>query len=306
MSFFIGVSLNPVPSSVLAPKGEKNVYKIVNNNEKKNLTVLVTANAEGTLAPTLILFSGKTLPNNCAQFAPDDIVFGVSDNGWMLAKNYFEYVANIFEPWLTQNKIDRPVILYIDGHSSHLTLHLSQFCSTYGINLVALHPNATHIIQPLDVGFFKPFKTCWQRMTEKFCTETSCIGLQKCQVSPLLKKTFDSMDLKNILSNGFKKCGLLPFDIDAIDFSKVVRKFEKNDESVEINTEDFLQNKNKLKLFESFLTIKQIQAFKQNQSSIWNGPKEDESLFKIWFQLANLKVDEIPNQVKFLFNHTNY
>lgn len=125
----------------------------------------------------------------------------------MLAQNFFEYVANNFEPWLTQKNIRRPVILYTDGHSSHLTLQLSQFCSTHGIILIALYPNATNIIQPLDVSFFKPLKTAWVKTCQNFCKESLCVGIQKGQLAPLLQKTFENMDCKTILVNGFAKCG---------------------------------------------------------------------------------------------------
>ena len=54
--------LNPKPPAVLAPKGSKNVYNVVKNNEKENVTVLVMGNAAGELAPPLVLFSGKKLP----------------------------------------------------------------------------------------------------------------------------------------------------------------------------------------------------------------------------------------------------
>ncbi|KZC10577.1 hypothetical protein WN55_00329 [Dufourea novaeangliae] len=140
------VSLNPVSSSVLAPKGCKNVYNIFNNNEKANITVLITANAAGNLATPFILFAEKSLPDNALEMAPPEFAFGFSENGWMMSQNFYEYIANIFEPWLTENKIKRPVILFIDGHDSHLTLHLSRFCSEHNIVLVTLHPNATHII----------------------------------------------------------------------------------------------------------------------------------------------------------------
>lgn len=158
---FIGIPLNPKPPSVLAPKGYKNVYSVVGNNEKENVTVLITGNATGDIAPTFILFAGKSLPDNACAMAPKDFAFGYSekiDYGWMTAKIFFEYIANVFEPWLTKMKIKHPVLLYMDGHSSHMTLHLSKFCSDNEIVLLALHANATHILQPLDVAFFRTLK----------------------------------------------------------------------------------------------------------------------------------------------------
>lgn len=106
----------------------KNVYNVVNNNEKENVTVLVTANAAGRLAPPLVLFSGKSIPKDAVQVAPPNYSLGFSDNGWMTAKNFFEYIANVFQPWLEESGIELPVVLFIDGHSSHMTLPLSKFC----------------------------------------------------------------------------------------------------------------------------------------------------------------------------------
>lgn len=50
--------------------------------------------------------------------------------------------------------------LYIDGHSSHLTMELSDFCVENGIHLllVALYPNAAHYSQ-WTLQFFIPLKT---------------------------------------------------------------------------------------------------------------------------------------------------
>ncbi|XP_011858222.1 PREDICTED: uncharacterized protein LOC105555789 [Vollenhovia emeryi] len=79
----------------------------------------------------------------------------------MTSKSFYEYIANVFYPWLLSHKIKLPVILYVDGHSSHLTMPLSEFCRDKGIEVIALPPNATHILQPLDVGFFGPLKKNW-------------------------------------------------------------------------------------------------------------------------------------------------
>ena len=189
---------------------------------KRRITVLVTGNAAGELAPNFILFTGKSLPDNAAKMAPPEFSFGFSDNGWMTAKSYYEYVGNVFVPWLDKKKIQRPVILYIDGHSSHLTLHLSKLCSSNGIVLIKLHPNATHIMQPLDVSVFQALKIEWQKAYQNYCEKSLTIGIHKYQFAPVLKKAIDCMNLKKILPNGFKKCGLFPFNADAVDYSKVL------------------------------------------------------------------------------------
>ena len=92
------------------------------------------------------------------------------------------------------------------------------------IVLIGLEANATHIYQPLDVSFFKTFKLVWQQIWKEFTDNNMNLGIEKFQVAPLLKRTFDTMKIEKILQNGFKVCGLYPFDENAVDYSKVFEK----------------------------------------------------------------------------------
>ncbi|XP_044593991.1 uncharacterized protein LOC123271668 [Cotesia glomerata] len=288
----IAVSMNPKASSVLTPRGTKNAYSVVSKNKKENVTVLVTANAAGNLAPTLLLFAGKSISKDVIRVAPKNFSFGHSENGWMTAKNFYEYVANIFFPWVVQSNIKLPIILYIDGLSPHVSLLLSQFCSVNKIILIALHPNATHILQPLDVALFRTFRAAYQRSFQTLCENSGIISLKKSQVALVLQKTFESLDFKKMLENGFKTCGLHPLNADAIDYSKVFKKLtischEIESSSMSEGTIPEISTKTEsLRVLESLIDEDTLTSFRASDSSIWTGRKEDESLFKIWFKLT--------------------
>ncbi|KAJ8927279.1 hypothetical protein NQ314_020282 [Rhamnusium bicolor] len=152
-----GFMLCPKTGKVLAPRGWKNLYQIKMGNDKENLTVLVVFNASGRICPPLIVFLYIRPPKKIDKM-PDDWVLAKSDTGWMKSEIFFEFVCNDFHNWLNKNGIKRPVILFIDGHKSHMTLALNQFCEDNGIILYALPPNTTHILQPADVSVFRPLK----------------------------------------------------------------------------------------------------------------------------------------------------
>lgn len=141
-------------TSVLTPIGYKNVNHVIGDNDKKNVSVLITVNAVGEIALPFILFKSKLLPQDAAQFAPADYTFGTSENGYMTSKNFYEWIANVFEPWLTKTGKKRPVILNVDGQKSHTTFDLGLFCSMHQIILISLHPQTINVTQPLDVAFF--------------------------------------------------------------------------------------------------------------------------------------------------------
>lgn len=138
----------------MAKKGNKTVYQQVNPDEKECLTVLVTGSAAGAVPPPTVLFKYKRIPGEIAENFPKEWGLGKTESGWMTAEAFFEFMADIFHPWLLKKNIKLPVFMFVDGHKSHLSLQLSKFCETNGIILVALYPNATHLLQPMDVAVF--------------------------------------------------------------------------------------------------------------------------------------------------------
>ena len=70
-----------------------------------------------TTVPTLANFS-KIGRHIFQTSKPDEWGIGKSDSGWMKADTFYEYMMNVFEPWLRQIT-DLPVLFFVDGHSSH-------------------------------------------------------------------------------------------------------------------------------------------------------------------------------------------
>ncbi|XP_046684555.1 MFS-type transporter clz9-like [Homalodisca vitripennis] len=178
--------------------------------------------ASGVVGPTMVVHSYARIPADIADSTPPDWALGKSESGWMTGELFYEYITNIFHPWLDNNNISRPVILFIDGHTSHLTLHTSQFCADNNIILVSLLPNATHLLQPMDVAVFRTLKSGWKEAVKNWRTENmSNPVLKKRHFSPLLKKCIDDRVRGEVLQNGFRKRGLHPWDASAVDYSKI-------------------------------------------------------------------------------------
>jgi len=234
----IALLLNPKSGTVLAEKGTKNVYNIIGNNDKENVTVLVTANAAGKLAPTMILFKLARVSPTIYSSLPTDFHIGRSEKGWMTAELFYEYVANKFYPWILKSKIQLSVVLFLDGHVSHLTQPLSQFCYEHEIILIIFPAHATHFLQPLDVSLFAPLKAHWRKHVNSYRIENEVLSVKKENFAPSLKTVFDGMNLPKILENGFKTCGLHPFTPEALDYLKIFLKENRQQQSLEITSHD--------------------------------------------------------------------
>ncbi|KAK9717495.1 CENP-B N-terminal DNA-binding domain [Popillia japonica] len=135
-----GFSLCPKSGKVLRPKGYKNLYSIKVGNEKENITVLIIFNASGNIADPLVVFPYIRPPRAVIENMPCNWILEKSEKGWMTGEVFIEYIANGFDKWLTEQNIKRPIILFVDGHKSHLTLPLSTWCHENHIILYALPP----------------------------------------------------------------------------------------------------------------------------------------------------------------------
>ncbi|CAK1588131.1 unnamed protein product, partial [Parnassius mnemosyne] len=201
-----GFSLCPKTGKVLGPKGFRNLYQVNSGNEKDNLTVLINFNA-------------------VTESMPPEWILGRSESGWMRSEIFFEYIVNDFNTWVENNKIQKPILLLVDGHKSHMSLVLSSMCEQLGIILYALPPNTTHILQPADVSVFAPLKVNWRKEVRKFLSKPDNLNasVTKTNFCQLFKNIIEDSQMDICIKNGFRKCGLFPFDPNAVDYTKCVQ-----------------------------------------------------------------------------------
>lgn len=119
--------------------------------------------------------------------------------------------------------LEPPFVLVCDNHKSHMSPSISSFCEEHAIHLVGLHPNATHIQQPLDVGVFRSLKQRWNELLEGDC-EKAPTQVRKSNVCTIVGKLMDKCDLSGNLKNGFKATGLWPLNFSAIDKTRFINK----------------------------------------------------------------------------------
>lgn len=205
-AFFLASS----PGFVLAPRSEIRVFSVTGNSDKENHTVLVGANANGLLMPPMVMYKYERLPSKIYENSPNGWGIGKTETGWINCGCFYEYITNIFHPWLLQSKIKLPVILFLDGHVSHLSLELSNFCVEHGIHIIALFPHASHILQPMDVAVFAFLKSTWKIVVSDYKFEESLIEIPIEKFAGLVKKGLDRITASSI-QKGFQRCGLFPF-----------------------------------------------------------------------------------------------
>ena len=83
-----------------------------------------------------------------------------SDLKWCihLSRSLYLYFSKFIDHFDKHAGQERPVILLIDSVSSHINMDIFTKAKEKGIELYRLVPNATHVMQPFDMGVFALLK----------------------------------------------------------------------------------------------------------------------------------------------------
>lgn len=207
--------LNPKSGKAMVDRSCKNTYSKLRTHDGQNLTILMMANAWGQIAPPMIIYPYPKIPEIIAKSVPSDLVFGRSENGWTTQELILVYIKDIFLPWTKKKRIPLPVVLFIDGQATYISLQLSKLCKERGIKLVALHPNITVIPQPVDATIFQALRTIWINKVEEWKLKHNANRMQEKDFAVVFKEAMSEI-CETSVQNGFRNCGLFPWNPDMV------------------------------------------------------------------------------------------
>ena len=123
---------------------------------------------------------------------------------------------------IIRDKVKFPVVLFLDGHSSHVSISVAQFCLEHEIILYCLPPHASHILQPLDVAVFGPMKKKWNKSLDDFKRLYRGLSMSRTHFFSVFDKCWkDSTSVENAKA-GFRKCGLVPWDRETVAYDRII------------------------------------------------------------------------------------
>lgn len=113
---------------------------------------------------------------------------------------------------------ENPVLLIIDGHSSHTkNLAFTEKARANHETVLVLPPHCSNKLQPLDVSFMAPFKTYYANAVEDFMREKVGHVVSQYDIAELMGKAFTRAAKMEIAVSGFRKTGIHPLDETVFD-----------------------------------------------------------------------------------------
>lgn len=137
---------------------------------------------------------------------------------------FFHYVSTYLHQKWNDMKLERPLVLTVDGYSGHHSYELFKWCRENGIVLIVLYPNSTHLLQVCDVAVFGALKTNYYALHQdwKNNNRNKLILFDEIEFVKVLKKANDITLTPELIMNGWRATGLQPFNFENIKKDRIM------------------------------------------------------------------------------------
>jgi hypothetical protein len=207
----------------MSPPDERN--EVLAHKGGLNGTGVGGSAACGNTLPALFILAGGGLTPAHTKPSPDCDYF--DGDGRMITAKFtankkggvdtdigVQYLSQVIAP-VFQPTADNPLVVICDGHGSHLTLSLLEYCRSASIFIILRVPHTSHLLQGEDVSSFSCFKPELRRQKAKMLVA----NVEKCGyyglhpsdfmkvVTPAWNKAFSKAN--NL--QGWSLTGICPF-----------------------------------------------------------------------------------------------
>jgi len=166
-------------------------------------------NAAGYLIPPYVGYKAESMWTTWTENGPSGARYNRSKRGWFDSVCFEDWFQAMLLPEL--KKFPEKHVLIGDNLSSHINPAVLELCEENNIKFVALPPKSTHLMQPLDVAFFRPLKVSWRKILTEWKEKgkgRKAPSLPKDQFPTLLKLLTNRIGENGCesLISGFRKC----------------------------------------------------------------------------------------------------
>ncbi|KIK02681.1 hypothetical protein K443DRAFT_5957 [Laccaria amethystina LaAM-08-1] len=120
-----------------------------------------------------------------------------------------------FDPQTKEKAAGETRVLLMDGHSSHFTADLLEYCLANNIEVYGYPPHCTHALQGLDVVCFAKMKECWKEAINEH-EKLHHRGVNKEDFAKVWGGAYIKAFTEENIRSAFKKTGIWPYNPDVI------------------------------------------------------------------------------------------
>jgi len=170
--------------------------------------------ADGTFLAPMVVYTAQSCYSEWTTGGPVGTVYDATQSGWLDSRCFHRWFSEILPPHA--QTLQGPKAVIGDNLAAHFTEAVVTAAVDNDIRFVCLLPNATHLLQPLDVAVFRGLKIEWRQILEIWRKEFRLKGsIPKNQFPTLLARLHARQKPENAIA-GFRATGLCPLDKESV------------------------------------------------------------------------------------------
>ncbi|XP_038074804.1 jerky protein homolog-like [Patiria miniata] len=224
-----GITRDHKPPKSLGPS--QGAFNAVSCGRGPIHTIIACGNAMGNRLTPYIIFKGARVRQEWTEGTLSGTGYNATKTGWSNSATFLQWFKGHFLP---QVGSVRPLLLLYDGHSTHISVQIIEEARLEGVHLFVTPPHTSHILQPLDVGCFAPFKATYNRAVHNWLHKyknTGCILVEE-DIASLACKAYMMGISSDSLVSSFRCTGICPFNPDVV-LSKLPEQPERGSSSID-------------------------------------------------------------------------
>ena len=160
------------------------------DDDTEHVTMLACVTTDGQSVPPYLIFPLKYLPTTLDnQIKNNQVFIGCQPQGWINQDTFHEY-AKVLVTFVENHRkrygfhATEPFLLFGDSHNSRENPETLKLLKDNNITFMTYPSHCTHVLQPLDIGIFGPFKKFFKIEKRKISKEKiTFVGDQPCHRS---------------------------------------------------------------------------------------------------------------------------
>lgn len=178
--------------------------------------------ASGEILHSLLMVANESLrldvPEHSMLFAKKMVCAVATPNGFITQEVLFRWMSQDAIPAINAHRLqhglkDESFYLLLDGHKSHVSVELVALASSAKIILVYFPAHSSHIIQPLDRGFFHSLKTNICHKNQRISSYLNKLTLHQRLIN-ILDALLEMEANCSVITKSFKHAGIFPLDAE--------------------------------------------------------------------------------------------
>jgi hypothetical protein len=193
----------------------------------KHVSVVEAVNAAGEVIEPMLVVTGVVLQERWFEGLSDETLVGTSLSGYVNDELALEWIQH-FERLTRPSNPNEWRLLLCDNYGSHTFFEFLEYAKQHRIVVIGLPPHSSHLLQPLDVVLFQPYKH-YHRQAVSEATRTGCTDFNVmeflCALQGIRNNTFKMGSVKS----SFRETGIWPFNPE-----KVITKLQVEYASIDL------------------------------------------------------------------------